>query len=175
MCDALSISIIFCSAHKRINAFNLHSFQWQAAQCVCSVSVSVFHRVTYPSLVCTTPHCYTTGAFSTATVLDLIRSLDIMALCVHMLYSMCMHSCLNTCLRENMRLNCLPEYAGMHAYIHVNAPVFVICDCIACLSPPKNPQVSVWVCERVCECLFMCAFVCMWTVFQASSRALPLT
>lgn len=78
----------------------------------------------------------------------LIRSLDVMVLCVHMQYSMRLHSCLNTCLRDNMRLT---KYAGAHACMHVNAPVYVS-DCIACLSPLKSLWVSVW----ASDCLFMC-------------------
>lgn len=51
----------------------------------------------------------------TATVMYLIRSVDVMVLWIHTLCSMCMLSCLKKWLRENMCLGCLPEYAGTHA------------------------------------------------------------
>lgn len=111
----------------------------------------------------------------------LIRSLDIMSRCVHMLYSTRMLSCLNTCLRENMCLNCLSSLLCGHACIHVNAPV-CITEYIACLSPLESLWVFVWARESVCRpvhvhtCVHMCSWVYVNSVWglQGSTSYLAL-
>lgn len=107
----------------------------------------------------------------TALVLCSNRTLNFKALCMHMMYSMYMHSCLNTYLklwevakRENMTLSCLVHTCGSggHRCMYVAAPVYVSDRCAQFLCAIK----LLW------SCVFLHAVVCTWTVCQACRTGL---
>lgn len=155
MCNALSISITFC-----LHTNWLIHLTYIFSTCVPNVRLSFsWDSIALPRLHNDAPQ---KQPFNIATVLFSIRSLHIMALCVHVLYSMHMHSCLNTCLRENMCLSCPSGQVCGHVRMHACTWMH-LCMCIACLSPPKSPRVSLRARECVCECLLMrvmCVHVC---------------
>lgn len=111
-------------------------------------------------------------------MLYLIGSPDTAALCVHMMYSMCMHSCLNTCLRENMCLNCLSAQVCGHACMHM-CGCTCVCQWLLCTSQPTQTSISfcvgkwAYATDHVCSCVLLC--VCeQFSGLQASAPYLVL-
>lgn len=164
MCYALFISITFCSQTSWSIRLTCIVFS-DKQNTMCARCLPRWHRPSSPAQYCTV-----TATFPSATVLRFIRSLDVMALIMHALRSMCMHSCLKTCLRENVRLNHPPRVYRQAC--KQTCEYTCVRQWSPCVSQPR--QYLGEKSKRVCSCVLIYAFVRVWAVFQGR-RVLPLT